>query len=66
VGDGSLQSHSGANLNVKRAKNRGNVAKPIGFPSQQHAGAVQGFRQVVGYGHTTEGLGMGQEVVQYH
>jgi hypothetical protein len=27
VSDGSLQSHSGANLNPKRAKNRGNVLK---------------------------------------
>jgi hypothetical protein len=27
VGDGSLQSHPGANLHPKRAKNRGNVAK---------------------------------------
>jgi hypothetical protein len=27
VGDGSLQSHSGANLNPKRAKNRDNVPK---------------------------------------
>jgi hypothetical protein len=27
VSDGSLQSHSGANLNPKRMKNRGNVPK---------------------------------------
>jgi hypothetical protein len=27
VGDGSLQSHSGANLHPKRVKNRGTVAK---------------------------------------
>jgi hypothetical protein len=27
VGDSSLQSHSGANLNPKMAKNRGNVPK---------------------------------------
>jgi hypothetical protein len=27
VSDGSLQSHSGANLNLKRVKNRGNVPK---------------------------------------
>jgi hypothetical protein len=27
VGDGSLQSHSGENLHLKRVKNRGNVAK---------------------------------------
>jgi hypothetical protein len=27
VGDGSLQSHSGENLNPKRARNRGNVPK---------------------------------------
>jgi hypothetical protein len=27
VGDASLQSHSGANLHLKRAKNRGNVAE---------------------------------------
>jgi hypothetical protein len=27
LGDGSLQSHSGANLNPKTVKDRGNVAK---------------------------------------
>ena len=27
MGDGSLQSHSGANLNPKTAKNRGSVPK---------------------------------------
>jgi hypothetical protein len=36
MGDGSLQSHSGANLNPKRATNRTmfrRVAKPAGLPS---------------------------------
>jgi hypothetical protein len=32
----------------------------------QHAGAIRGFRQAVGCDHTEDGLGMGQEVVQYH
>jgi hypothetical protein len=31
----------------------------------QHAHAVRGFEQAGGCGHTAEGLGMGQEVIQH-